>query len=123
MEQWLLLIFVGVVLAVLVLLLYLMFRVFLAAWWRNQQLARYGVETDAEVIERKQKQAVDGTPLYYITYRYQARTAEGIKDFTFTEQLWFTEYDHYPEGTKVWVRYLPSNPQVVLRSQKIVGRG
>jgi hypothetical protein len=123
MEQWLLLIFVGVVLAVLVLLLYLMFRVFLAAWWRNQQLARYGVETDAEVIERKQKQAVDGTPLYYITYRYTARTPDGAKDFTFTEQLWFTEYDHYPEGTKVWVRYLPSNPQIVLRSQKIVGRG
>src|SRR5215207_4599454 len=122
MDQWLILIFVGVVLGVLVLLLYLFFRIFLAVFWRNQQLARYGVDTEAEVIERKQKQAVDGTPLYFITYRYTAPTPDGDKSFTFTEQLWFTESDHYPEGTKVWVRYLPGNPEIVLRSQKIVGR-
>src|SRR5688500_399077 len=96
MEQWLILIFVGVVLLVLVLLLYLVFRVFLAAWWRNQQLARYGVEAEAEVIERKQKPAPDGTPLYFITYRFTARTPDGVKDFTSTEQVWFTHYDDYP---------------------------
>lgn len=99
----------------------LFFRVFLLARQRNKALMEDGVDVEAEVIDREQRLVRDGT-LFFITYCFRAPTAEGEQEFTATEQVWLTEYDNYQPGAKVWVTYLPSNPNVVLRSSKVVGR-
>jgi hypothetical protein len=122
MSDWVILAVVGC--AALALLFALGFAALMLslAWRRNRQLAQRGVDVEGEVIERFQKTGGRQTPLYYITYRYHVPTPEGEKTFTATEQLWFFEWEQYQVGTLLQVRYLPENPSVALRSEKIVGR-
>lgn len=121
MEQIILLITAAILLAVIALLIYAT-KVFWMAWQRNKALLRHGVDTQAEVIGREVKHNWWASAEYIITYRYLVPTSEGEKAFTATERVWFTEYDHYQVGTKLSVRYLPSNPTNALRSTKVIGR-
>jgi len=121
MEPIILLITAAIVLVIIVLLIYVV-KVFWMAWQRNQTLLQHGVDTQAEVIGCEVKYNWWASAEYIITYRYPVPTLEGEKVFTSTERVWFSEYDHYPVGTNLSVRYLPSNPTVVLRSKKIVRR-
>ena len=121
MEQIILLIAAAIMLVFIAVLIYVT-KVFWMAWRRNQGLLRHGVDTQAEVIAREVKVNWWASAEYIITYRYPVPTSEGDKAFITTEHVWFTEYNHYQVGTKLSVRYLPSNPANALRSKKIIGR-
>ena len=121
MEPIIPLITAAIMLLLIALFIYLT-KLFWMAWQRNQALLKHGVDTQAEVIGREVKYNWWASVEYIITYRYPVPTSEGEKAFTATERVWFTEYDHYQVGTKLPVRYLPSNPADALRSKKIIGR-
>ncbi len=121
MEQIILLITAAIMLVVIALLIYVI-KVFWMAWQRNQAFLRHGVDTQAEVIGREVKDNWWASAEYIITYRYLVPTSEGEKAFSISERVWFTEYDQYQLGTKLPIRYLPSNPADALRSKKIIGR-
>jgi hypothetical protein len=121
MEQIIPLITAAILLGLIALLIYVT-KVFWMAWQRNKALLRQGADTQAEVIGREVKNNWWASAEYIITYRYLVPTPEGEKAFTATERVWLTEYDHYQVGTKLSVRYLPSNPTNALRSTKVVGR-
>ena len=120
-EQIILFITAAIILVFIALLIYTT-KIFWMAWQRNQALLRDGVDTQAEVIGREVKVNWWASAEYIITYCYLVPTSEGEKKFTTTERVWFTEYDQYQVGTKLSVRYLPSNPTDALRSKKIIGR-
>ncbi len=121
MEQIPLLITAIITLVLIALVIYVTV-VFCMAWRRNQTLLRHGIDTQGEIIEREVKSNWWGSAEYIITYRYSVPTPEGDKAFTATERVWSMEYDDYPVGTNLSVRYLPSSPSDASRSKKIIGR-
>jgi hypothetical protein len=122
MADVLLLVFVGVVLVVCAFIIWVYLKIARFAWQRDRDLAKNGVDVEAEVIDREQTIGREGAPMCYITYRYRVTTPEGEQDLTNREQVFFLQYDRFQLGTKVWVTYLPSNPSVVLLSERVTGR-
>ena len=89
---------------------------------RNRLFQQEGIVTQGEVIERRVRHFRQ-RPQYTVVYRFTAEMPDGrVFQVSAEENTWWTEYDRMAEGTKVFVEYVPRNPEVSRLSpvQKVV---
>ena len=85
---------------------------FWGALTRHRQFRQEGVLTEGEVVER-QVRYYRNRPQYYVTYRFTAETPDGrVLRLNAEENTWWNDYDRLVEGTRVFVEYVPRNPEI-----------
>jgi hypothetical protein len=83
-----------------------------------RRLAAEGVSVQAEVIKREQNPNPDN-PIrmqYWLIFRY---TVSGTP-YDYREMVNQAEFENTPEGTRLSLTYLPSDPRVVTRTQRLL---
>lgn len=79
---------------------------------RRRLFKAEGVMTEGEVIRREVRYY--GTkPQYFIIYSYTAEMPDGRQTrVSAEEKTWLPKYMRLIEGSKVWVNYVPRQPEV-----------
>jgi len=86
---------------------------------QNDRLTREGVAVDGEVVSWEEQKAEFGGHRHsaalggFITYRFSVEVAgKGKQEITHTDNVWIWIRNRYPVGSRLPVRYLPSDPSV-----------
>ncbi|PJF36553.1 MAG: hypothetical protein CUN49_04800 [Candidatus Thermofonsia Clade 1 bacterium] len=83
-----------------------------------RRLAAEGISVQAEVIRREQNQNPDN-PIrkqYWLVFRYLVNGTP----YEYREMVSQAEFENTPEGTRLSLTYLPSDPLVVTRTQYLL---
>lgn len=87
-----------------------------SAWRVEEHLQRDGVTTLGTIIDASVRQQFSGRtshPAYYLRYRFSAPGPSGTPTVVMREETTTQNaYGRYPNGAKVTVRYLPSDPNI-----------
>ena len=71
------------------------------------ELSRYGVETDAVIHDKRQRNNAEGQPRYYLYYNFSDRRGERVRASTAVSE---SVYGAHREGDTVRVVYLREDP-------------
>ncbi len=121
------LIVVGGVIVLMVGSLVFIFVMMLLAGKQESVLSREGMTTDAEVVDWEFQKIPQISPNVspvagFITYRFYADTpAQARQLFTKKENVWVSVHLKHPQGSRIRIYYLPSDPNICQIAETISG--